>query len=255
MNSLPSAVPQLRTRALRRLAVAACLAAVSAGSLPAAAQDTPAQAVATITMDGRGSISVAPDMAVITARVVTTAKEAPDALTQNSEKLRKVIDEIKSAGIEAKDIQTSGFAIYPRYERVTGNSNRQPDIIGYEVRNGVEVNVRDLGKLGGLLTSVVESGANSVDGIRFDVSDPDELLDEARKQAVEAARHKAEVFASAAGVTLGNILAISETGVQMPRPVMMRAEMMMASADAAPIEAGEETISASVTIRWQLAPQ
>ena len=207
----------------------------------------------TITMDGRGTVAVAPDMAVITTNVATTARTADAALSENSAAIAKVIAAIKGAGIEARDIQTRGFGIFPRYERVTGNSNRQPAIIGYEVRNGVEVNVRDLAKLGGLLTLVVESGANSVDGIRFEVSEPAEKLDEARKKAVEAARHKAEVFAAAAGVELGGILSITETGTQMPRPQMMRSETMMAaSAAPVPIETGEQSIGANVTIRWAL---
>jgi len=236
----------------RKFALAAMLGAAMLTTGAAQAQETPV-AVGSITMDGRGTVSVAPDMAVISTNVVSTAKTAADALSENSAAISKVIDAIKGAGIEARDIQTRGFGIYPRYERITGNSDRQPNIIGYEVRNGVEVNVRDLAKLGGLLTLVVDSGANSVDGIRFEVSDPNEKLDEARKRAVEAARHKAEVFAAAAGVELGNIITISETGTQMPRPLMMRAESMMAaSAEAVPIEAGEETIAANVTIRWAL---
>lgn len=236
----------------RKFALAAMLGAAMLTTGAAQAQET-SVAVGSITMDGRGTVSVAPDMAVISTNVVSTAKTAADALSENSAAISKVIDAIKGAGIEARDIQTRGFGIYPRYERITGNSDRQPNIIGYEVRNGVEVNVRDLAKLGGLLTLVVDSGANSVDGIRFEVSDPNEKLDEARKRAVEAARHKAEVFAAAAGVELGNIITISETGTQMPRPLMMRAESMMAaSAEAVPIEAGEETIAANVTIRWAL---
>lgn len=239
-------------RPVRRWMAASFLAAAAFVSLPALASSDTAP-TGTITMEGRGSVTVAPDMAVITTRVVTTSKTAPDALAQNSEKLAKVIEEVKAAGIEAKDIQTSGFAIYPRYERITDGSNRQPNITGYEVRNGIDINIRDLEKLGPLLTSVVESGANAVDGVRFQVSDPDEKLDEARKKAVAAARHKAEIFAAAAGAELGTILSITETGVHMPQPVMMRAEsMMMAKADAVPIEAGEETISASVTLQWTL---
>jgi hypothetical protein len=238
----------------RNIALAVGLSAAMLTVAPAVAQDQPSLAqTGSITMEGRGTVSVAPDMAVITTNVVTTAETAAEALAENSASITKVIDAIKGAGIEAKDIQTRGFGIYPRYERITDGSNRQPNIIGYEIRNGVEVNVRDLAKLGGLLTLVVESGANSVDGIRFEVSDPQEKLDEARKKAVEAARHKAEIFASAAGVELGSIMTITETGTQMPRPLMMRAEgMMMAKADAVPIEAGEETIGANVTIRWSL---
>lgn len=237
---------------MRRAAFAAALgtALLTAGtSLAQEAQP----ATGTITMDGRGTVAVAPDMAVITTNVATTARTAAEALSENSAAITKVIDAIKGEGIEAKDIQTRGFGIYPRYERVSGDLNRQPKITGYEVRNGVEVNVRDLARLGGLLTLVVESGANSVDGIRFEVSDPAEKLDEARKRAVEAARHKAEIFAAAAGVELGSILSIAETGTQIPRPMMVRAESMMAaSAAPVPIEAGEETIGANVTIRWAL---
>lgn len=253
MASLSVFNPRALRPNFRRLILAATLVTAAFSMAPAHAQETDAP-IGSITMEGRGSVTVAPDMAVITARVVTVGKTAAEALSGNTADISKVIEHIKAAGVEAKDIQTSGFAIYPRYERVTDNSGRQPNITGYEVRNGVEVNIRDLAKLGDLLSGVVDSGANSVDGVRFQVSDPDEKLDEARKKAVEAARHKAEIFAAAAGIDLGGILSISETGTHMPRPVMMRAEsMMMAKADAVPVEAGEETISASVTIQWQIA--
>ncbi|WP_298986466.1 SIMPL domain-containing protein [uncultured Roseibium sp.] len=235
----------------RELVLATMLVAAPLASSSASAEEAHAVQTGNITMQGRGSVAVAPDMAVITANVVTTAKTAEDALAENSSAISKVIDAIKNQGIEAKDIQTRGFGIYPRYEQSSSSSGRQPNIIGYEIRNGVEVNVRDLAKLGGLLTLVVENGANSVDSIRFEVSDPNEKLDEARKKAVENARHKAEIFAAAAGVGLGNIMFITETSTQMPQPLMMRAESMMASA-AVPIEAGETTISAEVTIRWEI---
>ncbi|MEM9630666.1 MAG: SIMPL domain-containing protein [Pseudomonadota bacterium] len=254
MTSIVSVLPGRPLSFARNVALAIGLSAAMLTSAPVFAQNqAPIASIGSITMEGRGTVSVAPDMAVITTNVVTTAKTAAEALSENSASITKVIDAIKGAGIEAKDIQTRGFGIYPRYEQVKGGSNRQPNIVGYEIRNGVEVSVRDLTKLGGLLTLVVESGANSVDGIRFEVSDPEKKLDEARKKAVEAARHKAEIFASAAGVELGNIMTIAETGTQMPRPLMMRAEgMMMAKADSVPIEAGEETIGANVTIRWSL---
>ncbi len=254
MKSRMTFAPGRTGNLLRQAALATALSTALISVGPAYAEETVQAAKSgSITMQGRGTVAVAPDMAVITTRVVSTAETAAQALSDNSAAIETVIDAIKGEGIEARDIQTSGFGIYPRYERVTDGSRRQPDIIGYEVRNVVEVNVRDLAKLGGLLTLVVESGANSVDGIRFEVSDPDEKLDEARQKAVEDARHKAEVFAKAAGADLGNIVSITETGIQMPRPLMMPAEgMMMAKSAAVPVEAGEETISADVTIRWAL---
>ncbi|MEE4015194.1 SIMPL domain-containing protein [Roseibium sp. FZY0029] len=236
---------------LRKAVLAAGLSAALVSAAPAFAEDAPAPA-GTITMQGRGEVSVAPDMAVVTASVLTTGKSTPDVLAENSAAIAKVIEALKANGIEAKDIQTQGFGIFPRYDH-SKNSSSQPDIAGYEVRNGVEVKIRDLAKLGSVLTLVVESGANSVDSTRFEVSNADEVLDEARKKAVEAALHKAEIFAAAAGVELGAIADITENGTEIPRPYMMRAEGMMMSKSAdVPIEAGEETISASVTIRWML---
>ena len=242
-------VPLLR-KAVLAAGLSAALGAALVSASPAFAQE--AATTGSITMEGRGSVSVSPDMAVITASVVTTAKTTEAALSDNNAAIAGVIEAVKGSGIEAKDIQTSGFGIYPRYDHGK-NATGQPDIVGYEIRNGVQVKVRDLAKLGALLGLVVENGANAVDAIRFEVSNPEEKLDEARKKAVEDARRKADVFAAAAGVGLGAIVSITETSTEMPRPFMMRAEgMMTAKASDVPIEAGEEQISANVTIRWSL---
>lgn len=238
-----------RSGTFRSAALAAALAfplAAMTGAAPAWSQEQ-----ASITMEGQGNVTVSPDVGVISASVVTAAKTTEKALGDNNDLIAKVIAAMKQQGVEARDIRTNGFNIFPRYEQSDRNSNTQPAIAGYEVRNGIEVKVRDLAKLGDLLTIAVKAGANSVDGIRFEVSNPEEKLDEARKKAVEAARHKAEIFAEAAGVTLGSIVSITETGVQMPQPVMLRMQTKALEASV-PVEAGEETISANVTIRWSL---
>ncbi|EFO31858.1 26 kDa periplasmic immunogenic protein [Roseibium sp. TrichSKD4] len=205
-----------------------------------------------ITISGEGKISVAPDMAVITTQVVSPGDTAPEALSANSKAMKAVIDEIKSAGIEAKDIKTSGFSIYPRYDHSKRAQNKAPKIVGYDVRNGVTVNVRDLDRLGDLLSTVVESGANQIGGISFQVSDPESKMDEARKKAVENARKKAEIYAEAAGSRLGEVLQISENGSYTPAPRGLRMEAMAMAADSVPVEAGENTLQASVTIKWEL---
>ncbi|MTI45547.1 hypothetical protein JM93_01052 [Roseibium hamelinense] len=235
---------------VRTLAPALAVAAAIALTPVSALAET-AKPVATISIDGRGEVSTAPDMAVVTTRVVTMAEEAPEALSGNTEAISKVIAEIKSAGVEAKDIQTSGFSIFPRYDR--SDNNQAPKIIGYEVANGVTIKIRDLAKLGGILNTVVENGANSIGGISFQVSDPDEKLDEARKLAVANAKARAQLYAQAAGVELGRILSISEGGASIPRPLFAGREMMM-KADAAPVpvEAGENTLSANVSITWEI---
>ncbi|WP_417686301.1 SIMPL domain-containing protein [Roseibium sp.] len=241
----------LTTRnALAVALVSLALPFAGAGALKASETSSPGS----ITMSGEGTASVAPDMAVVTTRVVTMAKTAPDALGQNTKAMTSVIDEIKAAGIEAKDIQTSGFSIYPRYDDRRENPSQTPEIVGYEVANGVTVQIRDLAKLGTILDTVVRSGANQVNGISFRVSNAEEKLQAARKGAVENAKAKAELYAAAAGVKLGRVLSISEAGISIPRPYAVRAEkMMMADSAPVPIETGEETLSANVTITWELS--
>lgn len=248
----PATAPATRRLARPALVLAAVLAA-SAPMLPAPSLASDAKPTATITMTGEGRISVAPDMGVVSTRVVTTGKTAPDALSENTSAMTKVIEQIKAAGIEARDIQTSGFSIYPRYEERKNNSNAPLNIVGYEVANGVTVQIRDLTKLGTILDTVVRSGANQVGGISFKVSDADMKLDSARKDAVANAKAKAELYTEAAGVKLGRVLSIDENSASMPRPYAMRAEkMMMADAAPVPVEAGEETLSSRVTITWEI---
>ncbi|TYC55701.1 SIMPL domain-containing protein [Rhodobacterales bacterium] len=255
MQIVSAARKSTRSIPFRNAFLAAGLAVAIAGS-PAQAQDSGVQEIAsrgTITMDGQGSVAVSPDMGVISASVVTTADTTEKALSENNALIGKVISAMKEQGIESRDIRTNGFNIFPRYDRSENKDGGQPKIVGYEVRNGIEMKVRDLAKLGDLISSAVDNGANAIDSVRFEVSEPDEKLDEARKRAVEEARHKAEIFASAAGVELGTIVSITETGIQMPQPVLMRAEAKaMAMASPVPVEAGEETIAANVTIRWSL---
>lgn len=225
-------------------------------ALTAAALTFPAQASEkspTLSLQGRGEISVAPDAATVTTRVVSTGKTAPETLQDNTAAMAKVIADIKAAGVAGKDIQTSGFSIHPRYDNPDNRKGQPTKIVGYEVANGVTATIRDLTKLGDVMTAVVASGANSVGGINFVVSDTNEKLDEARKAAVADARRKAELLTEAAGVKLGKILSITEANAPTPRPYAMRLEKTMAMAAApVPMEAGEETLSATVSIVWEL---
>ncbi|MEJ8472597.1 SIMPL domain-containing protein [Roseibium algae] len=232
------------------LLLAALMVAAPLTTAPAHAQNQ--QEPATITISGQGKISLAPDMGVVTTRVVTPAKTAPEALSMNTEAMNKVIADIKAAGIEARDIQTNGFSIFPRYADRRNEPDQPLKIIGYQVSNGVTVNIRDLSKLGSVLDTVVRSGANEINGINFQVSNADKMLDTARKAAVANAKAKAELYAEAAGVKLGRILSISEAGTAAPRPYAMRAEKMMMNSAPVPIQAGEETLSSNITIVWEL---
>jgi uncharacterized protein YggE len=199
-----------------------------------------------ITITASGEVEVVPDIAHITSGVTTEAATAKAALAQNTAQMKKVIDGLKAAGIAEKDIQTSALRIEPRYTRPREGESAEID--GYRVTNEVQFVARNLDKLGEVLDDLVTLGANQTAGLTFEATAAETLRDDARKQAVKNARRRAELYASAAGVELGEIISIDEGASEMPRPVYMA----RAAKAAVPIERGSETLSASVTIVWAL---
>lgn len=233
---------------------AALLAAAPAA--PALAQE--ADEPGLITINGTGEVVAAPDMAIVSSGVVTDGNTAREALTANTEAMAALIEVLRGAGIEARDIQTSGFSVQPNYvysnERDESGYQRPPKIVGYRVSNNVSVRVRDLEILGTVLDRAVTVGANTISGISFAVAETGELMDDARKAAVADAIARAELLTGAAGVGLGKIRMISEQGGARPQPVLM--ERLAMAADAAapvPVEAGELTFSVTVSIQWEIA--
>lgn len=233
----------MRTLAALR---SAALGIAMLGSLSAAHADDDKQR-RSITVSASGNVAVAPDRARLSSGVTAEGKTAREALTANSAAMQKVIAELKSAGIDPKDIQTSSFRVEPRYTHPV--EGQAPKIDGYTVTNEVQVLVRDLEKVGDILDRLVTAGANQSSGLSFEVSTAETALDEARKQAVANARRRAELYATAAGAEVGEVLQIVEgDAAQPPRPVFARAM----KAEAVPIESGTETLEASVTITWAL---
>ena len=211
------------------------------------------ETTATISLSGTGHTNAVADMAVVTSGVVSEGRTASDALAANSRAMNGVIDAIRSAGIATKDIQTSGFSVSPRYanQQIRQDIPEAPQIVGYRVNNGLTIRVRDLNILGTLLDAMVTSGANSIGGISFVVSKADEKLDAARTKDIADARRKATLYATAAGAALGRVREISESGGYQPAP---RAMAMKAMSEAAmvPVEIGEETLSVTVNVVWEL---
>ena len=229
-----------------------------AATMPAMAQPEPLQAPrpATFVLSGEGSASATPDIAFLTSGVVSQGDTARAALDANTAAMQKLIASLKDASIEAKDIQTSGFSVQPRYVYSQRNDGQQepPRIVGYEVRNNVTVTVRDLTKLGAVLDNAVTEGSNQIDGLSFDVSNKTALLNEARKKAFADAKAKAELYAEAAGVKLGRLRDLSEQAGAFPPPrPMMRMEAAKARADV-PIERGEQELQVNITATWEIAP-
>lgn len=235
------------------VSTAAVIAAAFAATL---AVSGPVAAAATITVVGEATRTAPPDMAVLTTGVVSNAKTADDALAANSKAVADVIAALKAAGIAPNDISTSSFSIQPQQSFPQPPSREAPKLIGFEVRNSVRITVRDLGKLGGLLDKVVQSGANQASGLSFALADTDRLEGEARTASVKDAIEQAKGVAAAAGLRLTRIMSIQPEGQHsgpiMPAPMMMKAD---AARMAVPVEAGEIEVRARTVVVYEAEPQ
>ena len=191
-----------------------------------------------------------PDVATISAGVVTQSADANSAMRANATQMDKVMAAIKAAGVAERDIQTSGVNLNPQYKYV---ENQNPTITGYQASNTVNLKIRDLGKLGKVLDSLVASGANQINGPTFEVDQPEPAYDEARRAALEKAQARAQMYAKALGMQVRRIVSISEGGgfhppVPMPMMAMSRAK---AEADTA-ISPGETTLGANLDVVFEL---
>src|SRR5215211_3388693 len=232
---------------------AALLLAILAGMVgllyarPAAAQaNAGVPGMRQVTVVGHGEIKGAPDTATVQIGVEAEAATAKDALAQNSAQAQAVQEKLTKLGVDAKDIQTSNFSINPTY----ASDGRQ--VTGYHVSNMVTVKIRQLDQAGTLLDQVVQAGANSIQGISFSVENPEALLDQARKAAIENARARATQLAGASGTAVGDVLVISENiGAQpIPMPAFARAEG--AADQAAPVQPGQQSFSVDVQVTFGL---
>lgn len=227
--------------------ISACLAgAFLAVALPFGALAQTAGA-GSIAVTGEARMTAPPDMASVMLGVVTRSDSAAAALSANSDALARVLERLAAAGIEPRDLQTTGLSLNPDWDHSEGGEAR---IRGYVATNQVTARVRDLGSLGAVLDKAVQDGANTLNGLSFSLSDPAPLMQEARARAVADARARAEVLAEAAGVDLGRILSITEGGPSVGPFPAYRAEAMAA----VPIAQGEVETVAQVTITWEIAP-
>jgi uncharacterized protein YggE len=214
---------------------------------PALAQAVPPPAVS---VTGEATVSVAPDQAQIDGGVTSDAKTAREASEANNAAMNKVLQALKGAGIEERDIQTSRLSLQPQYAQ---NRTGPSPVTGYRASNRVTVRVRDVAKVANVIDVLVGAGANDIGGINFTVSQASKHLDEAREKAVADARRKAEIYARAAGVALGEPLSISEeTGAPAP---LFRGKMAAPMAAGAPVAQGEETLSVTVNVSWAIKPK
>lgn len=221
----------------------------------------------TVSVSGTGNVQAEPDMAVVVLGVQNEAATARDALTANNDQMENLVAALRAAGIAQADIRTLSVQLYPRYDDRVPPTPLPPDqpadptatptgaappvrTPAYVASNTVEVTVRDLARLGQTIDDAVTAGGNSIQGIRFDIANKTELLDQAREAAMTDARRKAEQLAGLADAELGVVITISEYS---RTPVMYEAAAMdMAQGGSVPVAPGTQTVTLDVQVVWEL---
>jgi uncharacterized protein YggE len=196
-----------------------------------------------ITVTGEATVSAAPDAASIRVGISSQGKTARAASDANARDMTVVIAAIKESGVADKDIQTTSLSLQPQYD---SNKAAAARLVGFQANNQITVKIRDIAQLPNILDRAISAGANEMSGIELVISEQAKLLDKARVEAIADAHRKAELYANAAGMKVGRVMAISEEGsVPPPRTFQMRV-------GAAAIAPGEQTLRAIVTVSYEL---
>ncbi|MGW8188071.1 MAG: SIMPL domain-containing protein [Desulfobacterales bacterium] len=209
----------------------------------------------TLTVGGRGEVSVAPDRAVLRLGAVAQAAKASEAQSQVNQVVQRIIKDIKSQGIEGKNIATIDLSIYPVYgnqQPEPQEQSTQPVIRGYRASNIIRVQIEELARLGGVIDAGLNAGANRIEGLSFDLKDDGEFRAQALRLATEEADAKANAIARAMGVEIVGIKQISEAGISLVRPQMDSGLVFSARNAATPVQAGQVRVEASLTVTYYI---
>lgn len=201
-------------------------------------------------ISAEGEVRRTPDIANISAGVMTQAATASAAMQENAARMTAVVAALKKAGIADRDIQTSSLNLNPQYRY---QENQPPQLVGYQASNNVQVTFRKIGNAGRIIDTLVAQGANQINGPSLSVDNADAVLDEARTAAIGKARARAELYAKAAGLRVKRILSISENGAApppVPYPVM-RMSVAKEAADT-PLQPGETALAVTVNVSFEL---
>ena len=206
-----------------------------------------------IEVGGTGSVEVRPDRARVAFAMETRAETADAAAEANADAMSRVVEALRTAGLEGLELATYGYSLRPEYE--IQSNRRTQRIVAYTVVNNIGATLSDVESVGRAIDTGVRAGANRVTGISFFASDTEDARREALAEAVRVARAEAEVIATSLGHRLGAALEV-RGGAQRPSPRMYTMETMaVARAADTPVEVGDQTVTASVTIRFALGPE
>jgi uncharacterized protein YggE len=205
----------------------------------------------TFSVSGEGKEVVVPNIAEIRIGVISEGKDLTELQKENSEKMNKIINFLKEKGIDEKDIQTENYSVSPKYDY----SKSPYRIVGYTISQDLKVKIRDLSKIGEVLSQTVNYGANNVSGPNFTVDDKEVYIEKAREKAIKDAKEKAEKIAKTAGFKLGKIVSIIESSPYEPYPVMLKE--MGVGGESLPvvqpqIQSGSQEIKVQVNITFEI---
>lgn len=230
------------------LSLFAAMSAVAAAPVAAQIQDAVSIEGTRLEIMATGESTQVPDLVIINAGVVTEAPTAQAALAQNASQMRSVLAALRQAGIAERDIQTASINLNPRYDY--GN-DRAPQLVGYNASNQLTIRFREIEQSGPIIDALVAQGVNQINGPSLQIEDPDDALDAARRDALTQARERADIYASALGMQVTRIVAVSESGnSRPPMPMAMRAQ---AESDASTqIVPGEQSLNVTLSVVFEL---
>ena len=203
----------------------------------------------TIVVSGTGRVAVDPDVADLRLGVAISRPTVEAARAAAAEAMAAILAAVGAAGVARRDVRTTLLSVQPRYDYRDGKA---PSLTGYDLANVVEVTVRDLAALGGVVDGALGAGATSLDGLTFRVDDPREAEHAARTAAIVEARARADVLAEASGVAISGVSDIVEGGPQPTWPQPKATRMLMAADAGTPVEAGATEIAVTVTVTFRM---
>jgi uncharacterized protein len=228
--------------------VALAVAATALGGCTKVVTTPAGTAANTVTASGTGTAQATPDTAEMSFGVTTTSSNAKTALSDASKVAEQITAAVVKAGVDKKDIQTQNVSVYPQM----ADQNGKQTVTGYTASLSVRVKVRDIGKLGDVITAANNAGANEVNGPTFTVADPAPSRAVAIDKAVADARKSAEAMAKAAHKSVGAVLSISSSDTGMVPPGPMFDSATAGAAKSVPISPGQLDVTANVVVIFEL---
>lgn len=221
-----------------------------AGPIPFSVTSVTTTKTDTFSVAGEGKAMVTPDIAIVNVGVTAQGATVKQVQQELNAKINAVSDAIKKLGVDAKDIQTSNYSIYPNYDFQSGGQR----ITGYQANSNLTIKVRDIDRTNSVIDGATANGANQVGGISFDVDDKTKAQNEAREEAVAEAKRKAADAARIAGFTLGRVINYTETFGDEARPIPMLERAVGAPGVSEPtqVEPGTTEVRVVVTLSFQI---